>query len=192
MKKKSITQVHIFLLVLFSFLSFSLIANAYETEDDNSTEPYQFTYDESSSPSTFEELGELGLEHFELQNASRAVYCQCVKYIQNRYNLSCSANAKDMGSCLTKSKFKKLSSPLAGAVIIYQPTYGSGIDGTNGHIAVITSVSYNSKVKSYTLKVRGANQGGTSTEFNCNNVGDISSTYTVGSSKYKCLSFYAK
>lgn len=156
-------------------------------------ESYQFSYeDETEAPSTFDEVGDMGDYIYSIESA-KATFCQCVDYIKNRYGFSCSTNAKDMGSCLIKNQFKKLSSPLAGAIIIFQPNYGGGIDKTYGHIGVITNISYSSKQKKYTLKVRGANQGGkVSTEYKCNNVSDLSTTYTVGSSRDKNLSFYAK
>ena len=179
--KKSSVAILVTSLLCIPSISFS--------EDSESN---QFSYEEITSPSTFDEVEQMGVGASELKAASSA-FCYCVTYIKNRYNLSCSANAKDMGSCLVSSKFKKLSSPLSGAVIIFQPGYGGGINTQYGHIGVITKTSYNSKNKSYTLTVRGANQGGgTWTEYNCNNVSELSTTYTVGSSRDKNLSFYAK
>ena len=148
------------------------------------------TYSEESDPPSFDEVESSGIDDY---SPCAAGYCQCVDYIKNRYGLKCSANAKSMGSCLTSSGFKKLSTPVAGAVIIFQPNYGGGINTTYGHIGVVTKVVYDSKAKSYTLTVRGANQGGSTwTEYNCSNVSELKTTYTVGSARNKALSFYAK
>lgn len=199
-------EMRCLLFIMFLFFVFSITAVAGDIEDNNLDESFEFSYDESTTSSqVMDEIDEQDTEdlinfpnEFEQmeseQKAAKAVWCQCVTYIQNRYGMSCSVNAKDMGSCLKQKGFNKLSSPRAGAVVIFQPAYSATINQAAGHIGVIKKVSYNSKTKTYTLEVRGANQGGTTfTEYGCNNVSNgINTTYTVGSNKAKNISFYAK
>lgn len=120
-----------------------------------------------------------------------AIWCQCVQYIKNRYGLKNTANAKDMGPILVKSGFRQISEPKVGAVVIFQPAFGSGIDQKYGHIGVIDKVQSVNNNKSWAITVRGANQGGSLfTEYNCNNVSSVGyKSYAKGTSS---VSYYMK
>jgi hypothetical protein len=99
--------------------------------------------------------------------------CQCVQYIKNRYQLSGSVGgsggAKDMGSYLRDRGFVQLNSPSVGAVVILKPSFGRGVDGTYGHVAVITAVQDLSS--DWRITIKGSNQGSSVwTEYECTNV----------------------
>jgi hypothetical protein len=120
-----------------------------------------------------------------------AIWCECVRYIVNRYGLKGSAHAKDMGSVLVKNGFRKVQDPKVGAVVIFQPAFGPGINQKSGHIGVIDKVQSVNNNKSWSITVRGANQGGSLfTDFNCNNVSRVAyKTYTKGIGS---VSYYVK
>lgn len=109
------------------------------------------------------------VESFALAGAQ---WCQCVKYIQNRYNLRGSDHAKNMGSVLINNGFRKVSDPRVGAVVIFQPGFfSSGDAAVYGHIGVITGFQSVNSNRSWSLTVRGANEIWTTfTEYNCTNV----------------------
>jgi surface antigen len=114
-----------------------------------------------------------------------ARYCQCVEYAKNRFGLSGSAGrAKDMGSFLKARGFRQISNPQVGAVVIFQPSFGKGIDQGAGHVGVITQVSSVDRDRQWQVTVRGANQGGSLfTEYSCNNVSNVRfKSYPKGSS----------
>jgi surface antigen len=126
--------------------------------------------------------------------AAAAVSCQCVAYIRNRFSLQgYYGNAKDWHSNLIKAGWEVTAYPKYGNIIIFQPSFG-GVDKTYGHIAAVESYSYSyndkTKVGTRTLKHRGANTGGSSTEHGCNNVGNSSVTYT--DSKVGSIAYYRK
>ena len=111
--------------------------------------------------------------------ALAAQSCQCVTYIKNRYGLTGSIGgsgcAKDMGPYLAARGFRKVSNPQVGAVVIFQPSFGSGINQSCGHVAVIVKVQSVDNNSKWSITVRGANQGGsTFTQYNCTNVSDVS------------------
>lgn len=129
-------------------------------------------------------------------NAKIAAYaCQCVDYIRNRFPLLSSyrGNAKAWHSNLISAGYKVASNPVAGDVIVFQPSFG-GVDGTNGHIAAVVSYSYSydakTKVGTRKLTHRGANTGGSETECNCTNVKSSTVTYTDGKVGY--IAYYHK
>jgi len=99
-----------------------------------------------------------------------APVCQCVTFVANYFSLSgATGDAKDMGSYLSTHGFHQVSAPTPGAVIIFQPSFGSGINQSAGHIGLIASVV--SQGSQWSLTVRGANQGGNLfTQDNCGNV----------------------
>ncbi len=110
-----------------------------------------------------------------------AHWCQCVDYIKHVYGITgATGNAKDMGSALTgRYGFKRLSSPVSGAVVIFQPSF-PGADRTYGHVGIIQSVA--DRGSQWQLRVRGANQGGNQRISNCTNVNDVTfSSYGKGS-----------
>lgn len=139
----------------------------------------------SSNDTATEEVAE------NVEVANKAVFCQCVDYIRNRFNLNgYYGNAKDWHNNLIKAGYKTTANPKAGDIVIFQPSFG-GVNTTYGHIAAVVSYSYtyNTQTRVGTRKLtdRSANTGGTSTESNCNNVGNSNRTYTdtkVGSIRY--------
>lgn len=113
--------------------------------------------------------------------------CECVDYIKNRYGLTGSigvnGGARYMGAYLEARGFVRVSEPQVGAVVVFQPAFGPGINQTYGHVAVITSVI--SQDNRWKISVRGARQNEDSlgrpkpdvlvvTENNCNNVNTTS------------------
>ena len=66
---------------------------------------------------------------------------------------------------LQQEGFTQASQPTPGAVIVFQPTAGHGVDMTNGHVGVVHAVqpilSSTGAVTGWYVTVRGANQGGT-------------------------------
>lgn len=100
--------------------------------------------------------------------------CQCVDYIKNRFNLSGNmVNAKDMGSILIANGFKKITAPQVGAVVVFQPGFGSSFS-PNGHVAVITTAPTLIGSNWSGLQIESANQPqvGWMTKYNCTNVSD--------------------
>lgn len=126
---------------------------------------------------------------------TKAVFCQCVQYIRNRFPLLASyrGNANVWGPNLVKAGYKITANPVAGDIIVFQPLFG-GVDATNGHIAETVSYGYaynaKTKVGTRTLKHRGANTGGLETDCGCNNVKTSTVTYT--DSKVAYIVYYHK
>lgn len=98
-------------------------------------------------------------------------FCQCTTYVYNRFALSNPAypNATDWGNYLTGMGYVKYTTPQAGDIIVMKAGH-TGADATAGHIGVVTSFTTS------TIGVRGANQGGSASEYNCNNVNTINFT----------------
>ncbi len=93
---------------------------------------------------------------------------------------------------LQQNGFTKESAPTVGAVIVFQPNAGHGVNTTNGHVGVVHAVvpvtSSAGVVTGWKVTVRGANQGlgslpGNSyiTDAGCPNVSDI--VFTIGKSE---------
>jgi len=100
--------------------------------------------------------------------------CQCVDYIRHRFNLTGAlGNAKDMGTSLLAQGFHQLTTPQIGAVVVMKPTF-PGADPTNGHVAVILTVSNGSTNQYWVIRTRGANQdlGTRFADYTCTNVSD--------------------
>ena len=119
-------------------------------------------------------------EHQGTVNRS-AHWCECVIYVENHFGLSdptsicCGVNgyAKDMGPYLQARRFRQVSTPQVGAVIIFQPGFGSGIDQTAGHVGIISSVK--SVGNKWAITVEGSHQQPPEyTKDNCTNVSNIS------------------
>jgi surface antigen len=110
----------------------------------------------------------------------RAPVCWCVDYVKHSYGISGpTGHAKDMGSSLvTTYGFRKLTTPVAGAIVVFQPSYVNvdrngnvigRVDRTYGHVGRILGVSDGG---SWKLTVRSANYGGTNNVLDCTNVND--------------------
>lgn len=106
--------------------------------------------------------------------------CSCVDYVSRKLGVSCSEYylAKDYGSCLLRSNFRRIEDPRPGAVIILQPNVLRA-DSVAGHIGFVEQVVYRVENgrRIYGLNtVRGANQGcsdgGCFTDANCGNVNE--------------------
>ncbi|MEV5433190.1 hypothetical protein [Streptomyces sp. NPDC052701] len=100
-----------------------------------------------------------------------ASFCQCGEYVRRYYSLTgeMAPSAKDMGPVLKRNGFKYVGHgivPSKGDVAIWAAN--TGIAGAHGHIAVAASATWDSP--GYVVKFKGANQGGSSTHLNCNNV----------------------
>ena len=106
-----------------------------------------------------------------VQPTGAAVWCQCVTYIKNRYGLSGSVGyAKNMGPFLVARGWRQVYSPVAGAIVVFQPAFGLG---SAGHVGVITTVESTNYNRSWHIRVRGSNQiAPYFTDYNCNNVAD--------------------
>lgn len=105
-----------------------------------------------------------------------AANCQCVDYIKNTYGIKESTgNAKDMGTWLSNHGFERVYKPEKGAVAVMQPYFPgltSTASNTYGHVGIIREVAdWGTQWK---ISLRGANQGGTNTEYGCNNVNTLS------------------
>jgi hypothetical protein len=116
-----------------------------------------------------------------------AVWCQCVQYIKNRFQLSgaigLSGGAKDMGQYLAARGFAQLWVPSVGAVMIMKPAFG-GVDATYGHVGLIVDVI--DRGDKWQVTLRGSNQPGTTwTEYDCTNVSNWVRLYpkTYGADK---------
>jgi surface antigen len=78
-----------------------------------------------------------------------------------------------MGGYLTRNGFRQVSTPSAGAIVIFQPSFGPGIRAA-GHVGVIESVSSVNSNRDWRITVRGANQGvAGSAEHGCSNVSSV-------------------
>jgi hypothetical protein len=87
---------------------------------------------------------------------------------------------------LQQEGFTQALQPTPGAVIVFQPTAGHGVDTTNGHVGVVHAVqpiqSSTGAITGWNVTVRGANQGGTTfTDGGCPNVSDI--VFSIGNSE---------
>lgn len=127
--------------------------------------------------------------------------CSCVDYVSRKIGVSCNGywSAKDYGSCLIGSGFRRIIDPRPGAVIILQPNV-LGADRVEGHIGFVGQVVYQvirNGQRSYGLNsVRGANQGcgdsGCFTDANCGNVSESRYfSYSIGQ-KPPGVEFYSR
>lgn len=105
--------------------------------------------------------------------AEAAADCSCVSYVKNKFGLTESiGNAKDIGPRLRDLGFRQASNPQVGAVVIFQPSFGPGINQDFGHTGVISEVS--ERRGEWSIVVTGAAQGGESREdAGCSNVSDV-------------------
>ena len=97
--------------------------------------------------------------------------CQCVDYIKHSYDINGSTgNAKDMGRSLVNNYgFRKVSAPVVGAIVVFQPSFGQ-VNPTYGHVGRVIGVSDSGG--SWRITVRSANNGGSQTVLDCNNMND--------------------
>jgi CHAP domain len=101
--------------------------------------------------------------------AQAAVNCQCVEFVKQKVGIPASdapGDAKDMAPYLTSHGFTKVNAQV-GAVAIMQTTF-PGSDKDWGHVGIVESVS--SSGGNTFISLRGANQGGSGIDANCNNV----------------------
>ena len=118
--------------------------------------------------------------------------CTCVEYVKRYFALTGSVgNAKDMGPALVSRGFRKLSSPNEGAVIIFQPSFGQGVDAKYGHVAVIRSFKPVDGGRNWEVQYRGAAQSAPSvhTHLGCTNVSYKTKVYSKNSSS---VSYYKR
>lgn len=101
--------------------------------------------------------------------------CSCVDYIRHRLGFTDTGNANQWGPILVNHGYtlQTISSsnlPHKYDIIIYHADYGSGINSTVGHIAMVADAWLVGS--SIHTEVVGANQHQASewTEYNCNNV----------------------
>ncbi len=122
--------------------------------------------------------------------------CTCVAYIRAKYGLPYPASnestaAADYGRVLIRNGYQAVG-PKAGAIMIF----GRGVLGANrsqGHMAYITSASYNTQTMEWTIQVNHAKwDTGTILAGSgpCNSTGDVRSTafkvkYFTGLEFYK-------
>lgn len=115
---------------------------------------------------------------------SAAVTCSCVDYVKNQLSITTStANAKDWGVVYTPANYVVVPGgaaavPTAGDIMVMLPGFGQGVNVTYGHIGIIKRITYLNSTD-FDITLRGANQGGSSTEVSCSNVNDF--TYQVRS-----------
>jgi CHAP domain len=104
--------------------------------------------------------------------AHAAYFCQCVEYAKAASGIPSSTavgNAKDMIYSLPNLGFNRVNAQV-GAVAVMQTSFPGLTEGgkTYGHVGIVSQV-YQSGGRTY-IVLRGANQGGSGTEGNCNNV----------------------
>jgi hypothetical protein len=110
--------------------------------------------------------------------ATYARWCECVDYVRNRFQLDPSVGpyflgAADMGPYLENHGFVTVPEPVSGAIIVFQRSFGSGINATYGHVGVIVGVQPVNG-STWNLTVRGARQTWPEwSEHGCNNVSDM-------------------
>ena len=117
--------------------------------------------------------------------------CECVEYIQNRFNLSIAGRvwyARDMGSHLKSNGFHQVSGPTAGAVVIFAANFGQGVKDP-GHVGVVESYTTTSG-GGYRVKVHGANQGGTGNEMWCTDVNTVE--FSVSPSQLSQVTYWVR
>ncbi len=95
---------------------------------------------------------------------------------------------------LQQNGYVKVSAPTVGAVVVFQPGFGHGVDATNGHVGIIAAAqaikSSSGAVTGWTITVRGANQGGN--VFSDSGVPNVSNwTLTVATSETQ-ISYWVK
>jgi surface antigen len=100
--------------------------------------------------------------------AQSAGFCECVGYVKNRFGIQVAVgNAKDMIYSLPNLSFRRVSGPQPGAIVVMQPSFPN-VNQTYGHVGIVQNVLSNGQIE-----VRGANQGGSQIEYNCNNVNTV-------------------
>jgi surface antigen len=95
--------------------------------------------------------------------------CQCTEYVNAVKSLGGGyPDAKDWNDgYLAGKNYVETSDPQAGDIVVMETGY-SGANDTYGHVAVLVSIDANGYITA-----RGANQGGSDTEGDCNNVNTI-------------------
>jgi hypothetical protein len=127
--------------------------------------------------------------------ATYARWCECVDYVRNRFQLDPAIGphflgAADMGPYLQNHGFAAVPEPRNGAIIVFQRSFGSGIDATYGHVGVIVGVQPLDG-STWNLTVRGARQTWPEwSEYGCNNVSDMS--HILVSRGSSLAAFYAR
>jgi hypothetical protein len=122
--------------------------------------------------------------------AAAPTWCNCVQYMQKVYGIPTGGGAAaNYGPTLIKNGYRQLSTPVAGAVIIFAAgAYGAGSDG---HMGYIKYVGFDQTTGEVIIVVYHANWWGSGvsvTNEYCNNV--KATTFRVRS--YSGLSFYKK
>ena len=107
--------------------------------------------------------------------AQAAYSCQCVEYSKQAAGIPSSVavgNAKDMIYSLPGQGFIKVN-PQVGTLVVMQTSF-PGLSASGriyGHTGIVSAIRQSGGQTYITL--RGANQGGTGTDGNCNNVNDL-------------------
>lgn len=94
-------------------------------------------------------------------------FCECTQYVYAKKGLSGSYGHAhtwdDSNGVLPRNGYRQYSIPQVGDVVVFSQ---AAMGNQYGHVAIITAVAPNYGP----ISVRGANQGGSETEGNCNNV----------------------
>jgi hypothetical protein len=101
---------------------------------------------------------------------------QCTQYVQQKLNLSSDyPDAKNWHTYLINNNFHTVSEPSIGAVVVFQPSFSTGIDQTNGHVGIVQSVETVNDGNDWQISVRGANQRpiGTELDAGCTDVNTL-------------------
>lgn len=138
------------------------------------------------------------------QAAYSADLCQCVEYVKRKIGYTgsltgCSTcGAYLAGNNLVAAGYRWSGTPAVGDIAVFQRNFvsvdGQYFDRTNGHIAFVTGTNYNASNNTWTLFLRGSNQGTPwNTDANCYNVSIIVRTYqNFTSESQRTVSFYRK
>jgi surface antigen len=119
--------------------------------------------------------------------ALAASSCQCVEFVKQYSGIDVPVgNAKDMVNSLPRLGFRPSSSK-AKSIVVFQPTF-PGVNDTYGHTGIVTSVT-KSGGNTY-ITVLSANNGGSGTRLNCNNVNTVK--YRTPINGRRDVSFFAK
>lgn len=143
------------------------------TNDDDEITSYVTTRDKIQDILPPEPSSEEDMSGILLSAASGN--CTCVDYIRNRLGFTDTGNANQWGPILVSHGYtlQTISSsnlPQKYDIIIYHTDYGSGINSTNGHIAMVATAWLSGS--NIHTEVVGANQHQSSewSEYGCNNV----------------------
>ncbi|NJO06420.1 MAG: CHAP domain-containing protein [Chloroflexaceae bacterium] len=122
------------------------------------------------------------VQSYQATSPEHLSWCQCVDYVRNRFALGPTrgwfSGAADMGPYLEAQGFARIHEPQVGAVAVFPPWFGAGIDTVYGHAGVVQQIE--PQEGRWKLTVRGARQTVPEwVEHGCSNISDMGHVYVA-------------